>query len=332
MPVILFVVGMAVTAGMFIYQNRKAENIKRSSEKDARRYILFMIAREIAQPSWRNLKAATVESLIRNQSRTLNLNLTVDSEFPILIEGLNSMILGDCFMSSKLRNELIARIQNLETKFKQTRPISEALEYELLAVEPQIKWLRVIVLFLLYFASSTLAALIVLISIVYFTGVIVDVSYTIAPFAIGLMAAVLSISAYFSEYRTAKKGHEKAVIGYEKSVLETIRGVLESSGGKATIRREYQVTVGDKHIIADLVLESAGERLPIEIKYKVRPSDIEAMAFSADRLRAKKGIIISYMKPDVQTKRLAQSKNVAIFEDVVSEADLTQIFKDESIV
>lgn len=329
--IISAIVGVGPPIGIFIYQSRKAESTRKLTEKNARKEILSVVAGEIAQPEWGTLSVTTIESLIRNRARELNLNLTIDLEFPILIQDLTTQILGDNFLGYEFKNKLITRVKDLETQFKRTRPVLETLEFERLAIKPQIKWLRVITLFCFYFVISTSAALVTLLAILYFAEISIDIGYARVPLIAGLTSAVLSLIKYLREYQMATKEHEKATISYKKTGVETIRKVLESSRRKASIRREYQVTMGDQRIIIDLVLESDGERFPIEMKYKVQQSDVEAMALSVNRLQAKQGIIISYLKANAQTKELAQSKNVAIFENVISEADIVQILKDEAI-
>ncbi len=325
------VIGL-IPIGIFIYQNHTANIKKLLDEKNAKKEILSVVAREIAQQNWKNISAARIESLIRSKARELNLNLTAESEFPILIQDLNASILGDHFLSSRLRSELIARVDHLEAEFKRIRPLLETLEFERLEVEPQIKWLRLIGRFLFYFFISTSLAMLTLMVSLYFTRTTLDVGYEIMPFIIGLMSATLPLIEDVRKYQTTKKEHEKAISSYEESGLETIRRVLKTSDRKATIKREYQVTMDDKRFIIDYVLESAAEKLPLEIKYKVQQSDIEAMVLSMHILRAKKGIIISYLKADMQTRQLAKSNNVAIFDRIISEADLAYILRNEGII
>jgi len=329
---IVFIIQLAVAIGIFVYQERNSNNLKRERLKNARKDILSTVAIEIAQSNWGDLDLNKIENLIRKRSRELDFNLITDDELTILVQDLRSKILEDHFLSPDYKSELYTRVQKLDVQFRQERPILDMAEFERLSSVPVINWLSIIARFLFYLAITTAAAMVTLLIIVHFTHPAYDVTYVITPYIVGLAYSILRVIQYIREYRLALAGHNRTVDNYEKTVYVAIIKVLHSYNEKAMVRREYQVTMGEKSFILDMVLESKGERFPLEIKYKPTQNDVVIMASSVERLKAKKGIIISYSKADQKIKRFAQLKNVALFDEVINEIDIVQMFRDEGII
>jgi hypothetical protein len=322
------VVVALVTFGIVDWRTRTACGERtRRAHKD----VVTAIAKLLAQGQAR-VDLPVIESVLKTKAREYNVNLSIADELPRIVEDLAARFTESEFIPPRTRQNLLKKAFALQRLGESRRPTLKEAAADLeescrLAASHSRRST------LLSATVSLLAAIVTLAIIAAFIGV--DVIGLLPVYAGGICAAIAA-AVFFSLYQASRATRSK-----EARTLADVHGIFEEmvldvlgkTMPEAIVQRNVRIETGRYLVDVDFIINVNGITLPIKLKHGlVRPQTVAAMAAVMNKLATERGMIITSMQMDDQTKKMAMPRNMTFLQGIMSAEDLTRGLKDANIV
>ncbi len=270
------------------------------------------------------LQPSIIETLINGEfkERNISQNLAINI-LPDIINDIIYKCYHNDYISETDRKRIVDRALNFQNKM--VRPKSDFKEM-------LTQWKKVSKFSIVMEIFRVIIFGLVAWYLFIFTFIIISVIFKLpldpnfdtiiwGSLLIILEAAILRYFSLKNERRIARSHFIDAL---QNALIEFIS--VERSGLKT--ERQVPIDVNGLNMIANIVFDFNGRKLPLEISVdNVNQSDIERLKNIATVLNSKRSLFVMASKASGKVKKVSESLNVLIVDDIHSESDINNQLK-----
>jgi hypothetical protein len=324
LTIIGIVSGTIISLGTFLLAYRKTVGARKEREKQARKEITSAL-RGLLSEDQGAIDADVLEAVVKSKSREYNVDELTIADLAAIVEDALSAFAEDRVLSPEKRKALISKTQAFKQKLDvQKRLVSEGDNLVKASSRSPYRWGIVA-------ATAAGVFLVLWVTTTYgYYAAVNTTSWTYPTIVTGsvALATVIILSAFALAQTQIEVQKKKATtLDYvEKAFEETIIGALRRHFGESRVG-SFEMATGGHVTRFDVMFESGGERIPVEIKYGSPNADAMIhMSLSMKEAKFKRGLLITSSQLHKPVKALARANGIIVFEAVSSEDDLVARF------
>jgi hypothetical protein len=317
--------GTTLTIGGTLLTYYKTVGARKEREEQARKEAATVLRGLLSQDQT-SIDVDVVEAVLKSKSREHNVDELTIADLAAMVEDALCAFAEDPLLAADKKKALISKTQAFKQKIEvPKRLVSEGGKIIKDSSRSPYRWGIVAT-----FAAGVFLALWMTTTYGYYAAVNTSgwTSPTIVTGSVAL-ATVVMLSAFVVTQTQLDVQKKKATtLSYvEKAFEETVVGTLRRHFGESRVG-SFEMEI-DGHVTRfDVMFESGGERIPVEIKYGSPNAEmVFHMSLSMKEAKLKKGLLITSSQLHKPVKALARTNGIVVFEAVISENDLAARLK-----
>ncbi len=306
----------------WFFYNRKTKGARAEKERTADKEVKAALTRLLAQGDT-ELEISIVDALVNSKYRECGLDVVPIDKLPNILEDLVAEFAENILIPYEVSQDLIKKTMLLRKKLE-----GRKLNLEKAAKNWQRLSIPAIVLRVIYIAAIALVfgLLVVIFALVFVNGAAENLSV----YLIALL--ILTLTLIFTEAKTLWEKRGKSARHLHGVLEDSVIKALRDSMPNADIERNARIETDGQIAQVDLVIQSNGEKLPVEVKHgAVSYRTIEQIAEVMRKMGSNKGLLITASKLREQIREFARQKSVIIIDGVTSETDIVDGLKNTKL-